>query len=339
MSNIVNITKEGSFIIIALDDKPNPARYDCKEHRMYSYTGRAVKTFPSAIAKNSGTSMQDRIIFAICDALKGDTRRLRKIEMFFTVLDRVFGDVPDECPKGYIQWCIDNDKKINTNTLRTFKQEKAIASWTEPQRKMLTDIRDNSGYDVTDYILAMNDNQRQTFTKIYHTSLKTFCWNVARSMDRLCRMIRIFGNNWENFVDTNRNFEQNYTVLEEARDKERNDRLIANQQKIKAIESMSNEQFTIIVPVTLEAFTDEGKQQNNCVGHYYHDSIADGKNLIYFIRKTANPARSYITNRYNVGYGYTCETRKVNNSSNDDSKARALIKEIDKKIKELLGVA
>ena len=77
--------------------------------------------------------------------------------------------------------------------------------------------------------------------------------------------------------------------------------------------------------------------QNNCVGYYYHDSMARGRDLIYFIRYTATPNRSYITNRYNVYDEQTVESRIKNNDNNNDSKARELIKRIDEKIRELLS--
>jgi hypothetical protein len=91
------------------------------------------------------------------------------------------------------------------------------------------------------------------------------------------------------------------------------------------------------VPSTMDDFTKEGQMQNNCVGSYYHDSIASGDNLIYFIRKKENPNHSYITNRFNISCQRTVETRKINNRDNDDKKALMLIEEIDKKIKELLA--
>ena len=97
-------------------------------------------------------------------------------------------------------------------------------------------------------------------------------------------------------------------------------------------QNFANDKFTIVVPKTMQDFTDEGKMQNNCVGSYYHDSIADHQNLIYFIRKTSNPNKSYITCRYNLHYGKTTEFRTVNNNDVEDENAIELIDKLDKYI-------
>jgi hypothetical protein len=86
----------------------------------------------------------------------------------------------------------------------------------------------------------------------------------------------------------------------------------------------------------MEDFTNEGNMQNNCVGYFYHDSIARRHNLVYFIRKATNPNHSYITNRYDISYKRTVESRKVNNDNNNDKSALELIKTIDSRIRELL---
>lgn len=91
-----------------------------------------------------------------------------------------------------------------------------------------------------------------------------------------------------------------------------------------------------VVPSSLKDFTDEGRQQNNCVGHYYHKSIAEGLNLIYFIRKTNSPDKSYITNRFNIHYQKTTETKKKNNATNDDQDALRFICRIDEMIRTLI---
>jgi hypothetical protein len=91
----------------------------------------------------------------------------------------------------------------------------------------------------------------------------------------------------------------------------------------------------VVVPTSIEQFNDESKQQNNCVSYYYHKSIAEHENVIYFIRRAENVRHSYITNRYNFYDKKTCESRAVNNRDYTNSDVTALIKEIDEKIKEI----
>ena len=129
---------------------------------------------------------------------------------------------------------------------------------------------------------------------------------------------------WNEMVNTN----LSYNIEE---------KIIGNENKIRTIEELSNDIFVVVVPKTLQDFTDEGNMQHNCVGHFYHSSIAKGENLIYFIRKKSTPNHSYITNRYCIRNKKTVETRMFANAYNGDEEARALIKEIDKKILSLLS--
>ena len=71
--------------------------------------------------------------------------------------------------------------------------------------------------------------------------------------------------------------------------------------------------YIVVVPQTYEDLADEGKQQNNCVGHYYNDSILAGENLILFIRHSNSPKKSYITCRYNIKKQDIVEYRYKNN--------------------------
>ena len=338
--SITGITKEGSFIVIGISDRPNPIKYDCKDRLLYSFTGRQVRTMPACIPKEYDMDHnQRRIIGAIRDALKGDFSKLRAIEMFFTVLDLVqyLSDAPSECPKGYIKWVQDNNLKISRSTLEEYKIYMSSKQWSNSVREAYDEIRNRLYESQRMFFLRATIEQKGIITKILKSTKKEFSWAPESDMRNFFNIISSF-DNWENYVDTNRGFTYNVQLLKDIRDKERNEKIIENQKKIKQIETLSNDTYTIIVPVTMEEFTDEGKQQNNCVGHYYHNSIAKGDNLIYFIRKTANPKHSYITNRYNVT-GYkprTVETRTVNNNSNNDKDALDLIEKIDKMINTIL---
>ena len=85
--------------------------------------------------------------------------------------------------------------------------------------------------------------------------------------------------------------------------------------------------------MSAEEKADEGKQQNNCVGHYYDDSILDDRNLIYFLRKVANPKKSYMTCRYQINYSETIEYRLKNNESVYNDREVAILRQIDAIIK------
>jgi hypothetical protein len=141
---------------------------------------------------------------------------------------------------------------------------------------------------------------------------------------------------WTDIVDTNRNFAYNNKLIATFFEEEKNKLILGNEKKIKSIENLESENLIVIVPDTLEDFTNEGHMQNNCVGYYYHDSISRGENYIYFIRRKDNPKKSYITNRFNVECGKTTETLKSNNRTNNDNEALRLIYKIDELINKLI---
>ena len=137
------------------------------------------------------------------------------------------------------------------------------------------------------------------------------------------------------YFDPNRDIAYNLKNIVTAINKEKEKRIISQEDKIREIEKLSNPYYTIVVPSCLEDFTKEGKMQNNCVGYYYHDNIERGTDFIYFIRKSETPDQSYITCRFNTSWNETVERRTKNNNSVNDDCALELIKKIDEKIKEL----
>lgn len=349
---ITGITKEGSVISITLDGKTTPIKIDCRTRQITSYTGREVKYFPSTVTAK-GTRLNYGQKWAI-DVIKEwlrfayNTSSFTRLELFIANLDLIEQtyNLPDECPKGYIKWLRDNGKAISTQTLIEFenviKMEQLTKEDKEIYDKMSEHWRTESPV-LRWYIREENKELRKKFNQILKTSVKSFDWCLYNSLEAwYASFIRghlgenAFGENWIEHLDGNRDFRYNIKTFEQARDKERNDKILANEAKIKAIEQLSNEEFVIIVPSDIEQFTQEGQMQNNCVGYYYHDSMSNGVDYIYFIRHTATPNHSYITNRFNIYHGLTVESRTKNNDRNEDSKARELITIIDEKIRELL---
>lgn len=55
-----------------------------------------------------------------------------------------------------------------------------------------------------------------------------------------------------------------------------------------------NNNFKVIIPETPQDLINEGKNNRNCVGSYVN-SFAEGRSKIFFIRKKANSADSYVT--------------------------------------------
>lgn len=362
--SITGIEKNGLTVTVTIEGKAKPVIFDMAHLSFTSYTGRDIQRFPVGDYHLSHSIIGDKIALLLFNALlsnsKGIVRsNLNKIELFVNNPEilgeiRYCSELADECPKGFIKWLKDNEKKPTAPNLTEYKREMALKRMTQEDKEVYELLfgTENSPYYrygevYKECYLSMNAELRHKFNKILKVSIKSPSWHLKSEMTTFIdRFLRNMGwnewrneyrpENWEELLNTDRTFKWNTDRIVTNAQEAWKDKIIKNENKIRAIEELSNDTFVIVVPKTLQDFTDEGNMQHNCVGHFYHHSIADGQNLVYFIRKKSTPNHSYITNRYEVAYHATVETRKFANAYNDDDEARALIKEIDKKITSLL---
>lgn len=351
---IIKITKDKTVVTCEVEDRNKPITYDMSTFTFTSYTGRKVIKFPNS-ANEIGTL--SRIETLLLDAMKMATNNscfhLTRLEKFIAYPELIenSSSLPDKCPKGYIKWLQENNKTATWYSLNEFLFINKINKRKEDERELLKTLTltDNAPYSISDNFIdwLIDDKQKIFFTKlikIFKISVKNRLWTLFRDLKNFVDLtFTSYGydsgkkpENWLEIIDTNRDFDYNSKLLRETAEELRNKKILENEKKIISIENLSNEQFTIIVPKTMRDFTNEGQRQHNCVGYYYHDSIANGFNLIYFIRITKNPNESYLTNRYNLVCEKTVETRGYCNHTVNDRKAYELIDKIDEKIKELL---
>lgn len=363
--SITGIEKNGLTVTVTIEGKAKPVIFDMAHLSFTSYTGRDIQRFPVGDYHLSHSIIGDKIALLLFNALlsnsKGSVRsNLNKIELFVNnpeILGEIHycSELADECPKGFIKWLKDNEKEPTAPNLTEYKREMALKRMTQEDKEVYELLfgTENSPYyrcgeAYKGCYFSMSAELRHKFNKILKVSIKSLSWQLKSEMTTFIdRFLRNMGwnewrnecrpENWEELLNTDRTFKWNTDHIVANAQEVWKDKIINNENKIRAIEELSNDTFVIVVPKTLQDFTDEGNMQHNCVGHFYHHSIADGKNLVYFIRKKSTPNHSYITNRYEVAYHETVETRKFANAYNDDDEARALIKEIDKKITSLLS--
>lgn len=350
--------KTGTMVTITVQDRKFPITFDMATEQYTSYTGRVVKHFPCAAVGANGLSHIDKLLIS---ATRDGVEALSRLELFLgqpDLLETVqsIWDLPAECPKGFIKWVREKQKPLNDNSLNEFKIVQALRQQSKEDLEIyefLTTTEGSpadrifvEGTKLTDWYLTTDPVTRKIFNKILKVSLKGFSWNFARNMSEWlnCFITPVYFNpvlgvsidNPIQHANTNRSFAWNNKMLSEIAESQIGKSLIAKEDIIRPIETLSNEQFTVIVPSSLKDFTDEGRQQNNCVGHYYHKSIMEGRNLIYFIRKTNSPDKSYITNRFSIQFQRTTETRMKNNTLNNDQDAIQFIYRIDEMIRELI---
>lgn len=346
MPIVTSITKEGSEFVLHMSDRPKPIRINVVTGDVISYTGRSVQRFPSIVEfeKNalfSSWGYQNLIEGLTHFKNKSDYYRnqVLRLEKFLSCLERYDGYI-DECPKGYLNWIVENDLMLNERTLSEFKWYKKTKNFSEEDKNFANAAREFCGWWLT----KLEYTEWKMLIRLYKTQMKDIKKQLSLGRD-MCSFLHIYGglpqneriHIVKNVIDTNRDFSYNKELIENWQNAERNAKIIQQEDRIREITTLENEELCVIVPQTIEDFTEEGRQQNNCVGHYYHDSIADGENLIYFIRYKSNPNKSYITCRFRIKSDATIEARIVNNRSVHDDNAKQYMNEIDEMIRKLIG--
>lgn len=272
-------------------------------------------------------------------------QRLEWLYSYIDLLDTNLGHYFDfcqykTCPSGYINWLKNNNYKINSKSMEIYKYSK---KYTHVPISLLNEISEissfrysggNKNLDIIDYLYEKN-----MFDKMLKNSFKKYEINdMWYDLKELCENIKILSKwniNWEEFIDTNRTLRENKINLYNIIENQKNQQLNKNLKKLNFINQQTFNNYIVIVPQNVEDLIKEGKQQNNCVGHYYNDSIAEGKNLIYFLREISSPDKSLVTCRYNLNSQTTAEHRIKNNCSTNKTQ-NDIIRKIDKIIRENL---
>jgi len=207
--------------------------------------------------------------------------------------------------------------------------------------KIATKLRDyccNSDMEAIEFMFENNGGFGSYITLVKNSVLNgdfvdysSRCVDLARIYQKVIKEKNI-----SYTLDLNRDFNHNYEQLEILANKEKYEALAKKLQRLNFINGMTFNEYIVVVPQNAEEKADEGKQQNNCVGHFYDDDILADHDLIYFLRKVKNPKESYMTCRYHIPSSETAEYRLKNNATVRDSREIAILKKIDEIIKTKL---
>lgn len=352
--------KDKGIFYVQVSGKDKPITYSLETEKITSYTGREIITTPRFEGNNELSYVEQLIVYAMKKNYKNGFRKLDIWLSYPDLLEKInhynFGNLPNECPKGFVNWLRKNNKPLNFWSLEQFKEEQNLKKLAPQDFKMYHFLKENSRLSENyfyDY-LKLSADIRKTLNKILTNSFKKpLIWELRIEVENILRMaFTSFGAGYyftyyynttsayieydvTKYFDPNRDIAYNLKNIVTAINKEKEKSIISQENKIREIEKLSNPHYTIVVPSCLEDFTKEGKMQNNCVGYYYHDNIKRGTDFIYFIRKSETPNQSYITCRFNKSWNETVERRTKNNNSVNDNSALELIKKIDEKIREL----
>ena len=242
------------------------------------------------------------------------------------------------CPQGYIKYIQDNNLKINEKNLKLFKKHLIYKNIPMPILKSFTSSYRNYTEDI--YNILNTLFSETNFEKVLKNSLKKYeldiknnLFDFVETIDKNKKLVE----NWKNIIDTNRTLEENENIIINIAKNLKNIKLNENLKKLNFLNGTIFDDYIVVVPQTVQDLENEGKQQNNCVGHYYNDSIAKGEDLIYFLRKKDNANKSVVTCRYSLVFQETVEYRTKNNSWTNKEQ-NEIIKKIDRIIKKVLTI-
>lgn len=337
--DVIKVEKNRGIITITVNDGRTIV-IDCIENTITSVTKRKVKNvpsldFPDNLAKYRILTQLDDL-----NEYKEAQRKCKLIEILWENLDLIDNlySIP-EIPKGYVNYCKENNYKICDKTYTNFMAIQKFKNYSPKEKEFCE-------YVFKEFRL-INNNITELYSylyKIYNTTLKSKeykeifnLWSAMRVFIEKFTEVYTSSKSKTEFlkiIDTNKTFNKNVEIIDNYKNKERNKKILEKENKIRSLENLKFDNYIIKVPSVMEDFTNEGKQQNNCVGYYYHDSIAFGRNLVYFIRKKSNPEHSFVTCRYNIVEKETVEHRLVNNQWYNDNEE--IIKKCDEFINSIL---
>lgn len=237
---------------------------------------------------------------------------LTKIETFWNYLSELYiYDIPEENPRGFIQFCFTNNLYLRQRSLEVYKIVKKNNLFDDDE--IIFRLKLMIATTPLDYSTLVLLSRRQVvdLTKMYN-QIDWYKFNKLVSyLTEEKEKEKVF-----ELIQSGKNIESILKILEDIKNKEINKGIKITQNLYGTIiDGIKENNYLVVVPKDMEDLINEGNQQKNCVGYYYNQSISDGNDFIFFIRKKDNPDISYITCRYDIEYR---ELAEINTWSNQE---------------------
>lgn len=241
-----------------------------------------------------------------------------------------------DCPKGYINFLKEHNLNITQETyIKYIMADKlhgnlrAVDMYYKFMHTIMALHNTKFNYFLNNFTFI------EKLNKSYIVSAKNFeiYSNIIRDMKDILDYAYALKD--LTIIDTNRGINYNFKLYAGAYSERKNMLLNNNLKRLNFLDGLTFDDYVVVVPQRLNDLQNEGKQQNNCVGYYYNDSIKRGENLIYFMRKINNPTKSVVTCRYNIDDNRTIEHKTFNNSWTDNEQEE-IISKIDEIIRKNL---
>ena len=208
-----------------------------------------------------------------------------------------------------VQTVEDNFKKFaksyadnNTLDFCEWCQNNAKYEWLKKNHLDYDDAHSNR--NILDYLyvnaVAFDTPEKVKWANYYlHRGLYEFCQHVnyrnyARLICRYFELVELLnetpqkGDFMRLFVEADRKYKLRKEELD-------NTAISSHQAKKLNALSFSNDEFSVVVPMTAQEIIAEGEAQNNCVGRLYLPMVVSHDTHIVFIRKNDSLDKSYIT--------------------------------------------
>lgn len=292
--------------------------------------GKEIKALPSDVTQFYFTYRQhpetyDRetaLLSSLIHMSGNIFEKYRKAESFISIaiqnLDLEYRvDLDDMCglklTKDYLNWCREHDDFVSLRTTQEYYQEKLEDSIPKELK---------SYYVMMKIHIATENIDRETLFKLLKIIKYTVCHlranEAVNDIEDLYDLTNILTDENKKLLNTNRTVSHNYRIIEQQ--KFVNNEAFENTlRRLNFMNGKCFDDYIVVVPQNVMDLIDEGFQQNNCVGYYYNNSIKNGNNCIFFLRRKDKPEKSYITCRYCVGNKEVEEARYKNNRNIDSA--------------------
>ena len=292
--------------------------------------GKEIKKLPSDVLQfyfkccHSSAYDKETILLALLVHSANDNfKNYREAESFISIaiqnLDLEYRvDLIDmfnfKLTKDYLEWCREHEEPVCLRTIDEHRQKK------------LEDFipKDLKSYYVMlkDYAITENIDKETLFKLLKILKYTVYHLIADEALDDIKEIGELVDvlttDESKKLLNTNRTVSQNYRIIEQQE-------FVGNkafENTLRRLNFMNGKCFgdyVVVVPQNVMDLIDEGFQQNNCVGYYYNDSIENGDNCIFFLRKKDKPEKSYITCRYCVDTKEIEEARYKNNRDIDSA--------------------
>lgn len=213
--------------------------------------------------------------------------------------------------KDYLNWCREYDEPVCSKTAKEYYQKKledSIPKELKPYYVMM------KVYGITENI------DKETLFKLLkilkYTVYHLIADEAANDIEYLECLTNTLTDENKKLLNTNRTVSQNYKIIEQ-KEFVNNEAFENTLRKLNFLNGKCFGDYVVVVPQNVIDLINEGIQQNNCVGYYYNDSIENGDNCIFFLRKKDKPEKSYITCRYDIDEQDIVECKYKNNCDID----------------------